>query len=68
MAPRPWQKRSPDAPGKTQLVTARLSPDKIETLKNLDGSLSYHVRQAIELYIKTKKPVQDFLDGQNEQL
>jgi hypothetical protein len=48
------RKRSPDAPGTTETITARLSSKTIARLRKLDGGASYHIRQAVLYYLKNK--------------
>jgi len=55
MRKRPWQKRSPDAPGETVNISARVPCSYLEDLKGLSGAISYHVRKAVELYLDAKK-------------
>jgi hypothetical protein len=59
MRKRPWQKRSPDAPGETVNISARVPSSYLEDLKSFSGTISYNVRKAVELYVEAKKSDQE---------
>ncbi len=43
---------APDNPGDTTPTTVRLATDDLNWLRELEGGVSYHVRQAIKEYRK----------------
>jgi len=52
------RKLAPDAPGlsdkNSKVVSVRLHVDDIAAIAELDGDRSYHIRQAVLNYLKTR--------------
>lgn len=46
---------APDRPGVTIPKGVRLRPDQVEALAKLNGDRSWHIRQAIDLYLDSLK-------------